>query len=64
MSDDDFDSASEWAEHEMTLPDNSESALRGPAATAFGRDLLQWSGNGLPSNDPTSASRTPHTDQP
>ena len=62
MSGDDFDSASEWAEHDMTLPDNSKSALRGPAAAAFGRDLLQRSGNGLPTNAQRSATRTPHTD--
>ncbi len=52
MSGDDFHSASEWAEHEMTLPGNSESALRGPAAAAFGRDLLQRSAETLPSNAP------------
>ncbi len=49
---DKYDDAAEWAEHEMTLPKNSSTALRGEAATDFGRDLIERSRGGRPSIDP------------
>ncbi len=32
--------AAEWAEHEMALPHNSASAVRGEEAAAYGRSVL------------------------
>jgi len=49
-ADKDFDAISEWAEHDMTLPKNSTSAVRGTAAAAIGRELLERVGR--PSLDP------------
>jgi hypothetical protein len=48
----DYDAAAEWAEHDMQLPKNSETALRGQAASDFGRDLIERSRGGRPSIDP------------
>lgn len=39
----DYDAAAEWAEHDMKLPKNSQTALRGEAAADFGRDLIEHS---------------------
>lgn len=36
----DYEHAADWAEHQMTLKPASTTALRGPDATAYGRDLL------------------------
>jgi len=36
----DYEAAADWAEQHMALPKGSSSALRGDAATAFGRDLV------------------------
>ena len=44
----DYSAAADWAEHEMTLPQNSTSARRGQAAASLGRDLLAKAG-GRPS---------------
>ncbi|WP_405062306.1 hypothetical protein OG474_11870 [Kribbella sp. NBC_01505] len=52
MSEKDYDAAAEWAEHDMTLPEDSKSALRGQAAAAFGSDLIERSRGGRPSIDP------------
>jgi hypothetical protein len=38
---DKYGDAAEWAEHDMELPENSPSALRGQAAADFGRDLIE-----------------------
>ncbi len=35
-----YDEAADWAEHEMTLPENSKTARRGAAAAEAGRALL------------------------
>ncbi|MEV4266230.1 hypothetical protein [Kribbella sp. NPDC049584] len=52
MSEKDYDAAAEWAEHDMKLPEQSKSALRGDAAAAFGKDLIERSRGGRPSIDP------------
>ena len=39
-------------EYDMTLPKNSKTALRGAAASEFGRDLVERSRGGRPSIDP------------
>jgi hypothetical protein len=52
MSEKDYDAAAEWAEHDMTLPKNSKSALQGEDAAAFGRELVERSRGGRPSIDP------------
>ncbi|GAB3945419.1 hypothetical protein GCM10029976_071140 [Kribbella albertanoniae] len=57
MSESNFDSAAEWAEHDMTLRADSPSALRGPAAAAFGRDLVERASNGEPAIDPHADSQ-------
>jgi hypothetical protein len=49
---DKYGDAAEWAEHDMELPENSRSALRGQAAADFGRDLIERSRRGRPSIDP------------
>lgn len=46
-----YDEAADWAEHEMTLPENSKTARRGAAAEA-GRALLARAHAGRPSLDP------------
>ncbi len=50
----DYDAAAEWAEHDMQLPKNSKTALRGKAAAEFGRDLIERSRGGRPSIDPAA----------
>jgi hypothetical protein len=52
MTEKDYDAAAEWAEHDMALPENSRSALRGEVAAEFGRDLIERSRGGRPSVDP------------
>jgi hypothetical protein len=47
--------AADWAEHDMTLKEDSATALRGTDAAAFGRDLLERSTGGRPPLDPTAA---------
>lgn len=37
----DYADGAEWAEHDMTLKLGSSTALRGPAAAAHGRELLE-----------------------
>jgi len=37
----DYTAAAEWAEHEMTLPRNSATAVRGEEAAAYGRSVLE-----------------------
>lgn len=37
----DYDKLAEWAENDMTLPENSETALRGDAAAAKGAELVE-----------------------
>ena len=44
----DHTAAADWVERDMTLPRNSTSALRGRAATDFGRDLLAKAGGRPP----------------
>lgn len=48
----DYQQAADWAEHDMTLNPASATALRGEAAAAFGRDLLERATGGRPSIDP------------
>ncbi|GAA1664502.1 hypothetical protein GCM10009745_02870 [Kribbella yunnanensis] len=57
-----WDSAAEWAEHDMALPEDSKSALRGFAAAAFGRDLVERSRGAEPLLADGPAARTPNTD--
>ncbi|HEY3556335.1 MAG TPA: hypothetical protein VGL05_02660 [Kribbella sp.] len=52
MTEKDYDAAAEWAEHDMSLPENSRTALRGQAAAEFGRELIERSRGGRPSIDP------------
>jgi hypothetical protein len=52
MTEKDYDSAAEWAEHDLSLPKNSRTALRGGAAAGFGRELIERSRGGRPSIDP------------
>ncbi|MBM4636121.1 hypothetical protein GS482_30270, partial [Rhodococcus hoagii] len=47
-----YDEAADWAEHEMTLPENSKTARRGAAAAEAGRALLARAHAGRPSLDP------------
>lgn len=48
----DYRQAAEWAERDMTLKPSSTTAVRGEAAAAFGRDLLERATGGRPSIDP------------
>jgi hypothetical protein len=50
----DYQQAAEWAEDDMTLKPASTTALRGEAATKFGRDLLERATGGRPSIDPNA----------
>ncbi len=50
----DYAAAAAWAEHEMVLPANSKTALRGESAAAFGRDLVARA-VGRPALDPAAA---------
>jgi hypothetical protein len=52
VTDKDYDAAAEWAEHDMTLPEASKTALRGEDAAAFGRDVIERARGGRPSIDP------------
>ncbi|MFD7161231.1 hypothetical protein ACFV9C_42065 [Kribbella sp. NPDC059898] len=54
MTNHDYDAAAEWAEHDMELPANSKTALRGDAAATFGRELLERSSGGRPTLDPNA----------
>lgn len=51
-SEKDYQQAAEWAERDMTLTPSSTTALRGQAAAAFGREVLDRSAVGRPSIDP------------
>jgi hypothetical protein len=51
-TDKDYDAAADWAEHDMNLPKNSRTALRGDAASDFGRKVLERALGGRPSIDP------------
>lgn len=51
-TDKDYQQAADWAEHDMTLKPSSTTALRGPDAAAFGRDVLERAAGGRPSIDP------------
>ena len=42
----------DWAEHEMILKPNSNTALRGQAAAEFGRATIERALAGRPSIDP------------
>ncbi|MFD7156186.1 hypothetical protein ACFV9C_16380 [Kribbella sp. NPDC059898] len=55
MTDKDYDGAAEWAEHDMNLPANSRTSLRGADAADFGRELVERSRGGRPSIDPDAA---------
>lgn len=55
----DFDQLAHWAEHDMTLPENSTTAVRGPDAAAIGRELLERVGR--PALDPDAE---PGTESP
>ncbi len=50
----DYAAAADWAENEMTLDPASATALRGEAAAAFGRELLERATAGRPSIDPAA----------
>lgn len=50
----DYAAVAAWAEHEMVLPTDSKTALRGEAAAAFGRDLVARA-VGRPALDPATA---------
>ncbi|QDO88725.1 hypothetical protein FNH13_10650 [Ornithinimicrobium ciconiae] len=49
----DYSDAADWAEHDMELPKDSKSALRGHAAAEFGAEVLRRAG-GRPALDPTA----------
>ena len=53
-SEKDYQKAAEWAEGDMTLKPASTAALRGEAATKFGRDLLERATGERPSIDPNA----------
>lgn len=48
----DYTAAAEWAKHEMTLPHNSATAVRGEDAAEYGRSVLERALGGRPSIDP------------
>jgi hypothetical protein len=54
-TDKDYHAAAIWAEHDMTLPKNSRTALRGKPAADFGRSVLDRALGGRPSIDPNAA---------
>ncbi len=54
-TDKDYNALADWAEHDMTLPRNSSTALRGADAAEAGRALLERAGAGRPALDPTTA---------
>jgi hypothetical protein len=45
---DDYSAAADWAERDMTLPQESTSARRGQVAVNFGRDLVSAAGGLAP----------------
>jgi hypothetical protein len=53
-TDKDYAAAAEWAEHDMRLPENSSTALRGEPAAAYGRSVLERALGGRPSIDPAA----------
>lgn len=56
----DYKQAAEWAERDMALKPNSTSAMRGKAAAAHGRELLERATGGRPSLD-SNARRGEHS---
>jgi hypothetical protein len=50
----DIQRAAKWAEEDMALKPDSSTALRGAAAAAFGRELLEKATGGRPSIDPNA----------
>lgn len=54
MITDEDEAAVDWAEHGMTLPERSRTALRGAAAATHGRAALERATGGRPSIDPTA----------
>lgn len=50
----DYEAAAEWAEKDMTLTPKSSTALRGAAAGALGRGLLERATGGRPALDPAA----------
>lgn len=51
----DYDAAAAWAEHDMIVKRGAASTLRGAAAAAEGRELIERSQGGRPSIDPAAA---------
>lgn len=51
----DYQAAADWAENEMTLRPDSETALRGSAAAEHGREAIARALGGRPSIDPDAA---------
>jgi hypothetical protein len=51
----DYAQAADWAENHMTLKPDSTTALRGPAAATYGRELLERATGGRPPLDPNAA---------
>lgn len=54
-TEEDYAQAAEWAEDDMALKPASTTALRGPAAAAHGRELLERATGGRPPLDPAAA---------
>lgn len=54
-SEQDYDQAAEWAEHDMTLKPGSTTARRAAAAAERGRELLERATGGRPPLDPNAA---------
>lgn len=50
----DYDTAAEWAENDMTLTPGSTTAGRGTAAADLGRGLLERATGGRPALDPAA----------
>lgn len=55
MTKKDYDAAARWAEDEMELKSGSGSAVRGQAAAALGRELVERSRGGRPALDSDAA---------
>lgn len=53
-SEQDYEAAAEWAEHQMQLEPGSPTALRGARATEHGRAALERALGGRPSIDPAA----------
>lgn len=58
-SDKNFDELADWAEHDMALPNNSPTTVRGAGAADIGRELLERVGR--PALDPDAE---PGTESP